>query len=197
MIAEAVRRSPLADYRDRFVALSAATRGDILVREVPYLAQINFRADPNDADIMQRLASTLGFALPVLPNMATSHNDRRALWLGPDEWLIVGPDGEQEILGQALRDGLNGTVGSIVDVSANRTMLEVGGPKARELLSHGVPIDLDARTFGPDRCAQTLLAKAQVVIERHRDEPFHLYIRSSFAHYAAEWLLDAGSASAR
>ena len=197
MIAEAVRRSPLADYRDRFVALSAATRGDILVREVPYLAQINFRADPNDADIMQRLASTLGFALPVLPNMATSHNDRRALWLGPDEWLIVGPDGEQEILGQALRDGLNGTVGSIVDVSANRTMLEVGGPKARELLSHGVPIDLDARTFGPDRCAQTLLAKAQVVIERHHDEPFHLYIRSSFAHYAAEWLLDAGSASAR
>jgi sarcosine oxidase subunit gamma len=197
VIAEAVRRSPLADYRDRFVALSAATRGDIFVREVPFLAQINFRADPNDADIVQRLASTLGFALPVVPNTTTSHHDRRALWLGPDEWLIVGPDGQQEILAQALRNGLNGTVGSIVDVSANRTMLEVGGPQARELLSHGVPIDLDARTFGPDRCAQTLLAKAQVVIERHDEEPFHLYIRSSFAHYAAEWLLDAGSASAR
>jgi sarcosine oxidase subunit gamma len=197
VIAEAVRRSPFADYRDRFVALSAATRGDIFVREVPFLAQINFRADPNDADIVQRLASTLGFALPVVLNTTTSHNDRRALWLGPDEWLIVGPDGQQEILAQALRNGLNGTVGSIVDVSANRTMLEVGGPQARELLSHGVPIDLDARTFGPDRCAQTLLAKAQVVIERHDEEPFHLYIRSSFAHYAAEWLLDAGSASAR
>jgi sarcosine oxidase subunit gamma len=197
VIAEAVRRSPLADYRDRFVALSAATRGDIFVREVPFLAQINFRADPNDADIVQRLASTLGFALPVVPNTTSSRDDRRALWLGPDEWLIVGPDGQQEILAQALRNGLNGTVGSIVDVSANRTMLEVGGPQARELLSHGVPIDLDARTFGPDRCAQTLLAKAQVVIERHDEEPFHLYIRSSFAHYAAEWLLDAGSASAR
>jgi sarcosine oxidase, subunit gamma len=197
VIAETVRRTPLADYRDRFVALSAATRGDLLVREVPYLAQINFRADPNDAVIMQRLASTLGFALPVVPNTTTSHNDRRGLWLGPDEWLIVGRDGQQEILGQALRDGLNGTVGSIVDVSSNRTMLEVGGPKAREQLSHGVPIDLDARTFGRGRCAQTLLAKAQVVIERHHDGPFHLYVRSSFAHYAAEWLLDAGSASAR
>jgi sarcosine oxidase, subunit gamma len=197
VIAEAVRCSPLAHYRDRFVAFSAATRGDILVREVPYLAQINFRADPNDAVIMQRLASTLGFALPVAPNTTTSHDDRRALWLGPDEWLVVGPDGQQEILGQALRDGLNGAVGSIVDVSANRTMLEVGGRNARELLSHGVPIDLDARTFGPGRCAQTLLAKAQVVIERHHDELFHLYVRSSFVHYAAEWLLDAGSASAR
>jgi sarcosine oxidase, subunit gamma len=197
VIAEAIRRRPLADYRDRFLALSAATRGDLLVREVPYLAQINFRADPNDAVIMQRLASTLGFALPVVPNTTTSHNGSRALWLGPDEWLIVGPDDHREILGQALHDGLNGTVGSIVDVSANRTVLELAGPKARELLSHGVPIDLDARTFGPGRCAQTLLAKAQVVIERHHDELFHLYIRSSFAHYAAEWLLDAGSASAR
>lgn len=197
MIAEAVRRSPLADYRDRFVALSAATRGDIFVREVPFLSQINFRADPNDAVTVQRLASTLGFALPVVPNTIGARDERRALWLGPDEWLVVGPDGQQEILAQALRHGLNGTVGSIVDVSANRTMLEVGGQKARELLSHGVPIDLDARTLGPGRCAQTLLAKAQVVIERHHDELFHLYIRSSFAHYAAEWLLDAGSASAR
>jgi len=193
VIAEAVRHSPLADYRDRFVALSAATRGDILLREVPYLAQINFRADPNDAGIMQRLASTLGFALPAAPNTTASQNDRRALWLGPDEWMVVGPDGQQEALEQALRDGLNGALGSIVDVSANRTTLEVGGPKARELLEHSVPIDLDARSFGPDRCAQTLLARAQVIIERRGESAFYVYPRSSFASYVADWLLDAGS----
>src|SRR6202035_4766593 len=90
VIAEAVRRSPLADYRDRFVALSAATRGDIFVREVPFLSQINFRADPNDAVTVQRLASTLGFALPVVPNTIGARDERRALWLGPDEWLVVG-----------------------------------------------------------------------------------------------------------
>jgi sarcosine oxidase, subunit gamma len=194
VIAEAVRRSPLADYRDRFVALSAATRGDILVREVPYLAQISFRADPNDAVIMQRIASTLGFALPVPPNTTTSKNDSRALWLGPDEWLVVGPDGQQEALEQALRSGLDGAFGSIVDVSANRTLLEIRGPKGRELLAHGIPIDLDGRSFGPGRCSQTLLAKAQVIIERRTDDPaFHLYIRSTFASYVADWLLDAAA----
>lgn len=194
MIAEAVRRSPLADYRDRFVALSAATRGDILLREVPYLAQINFRADPNDTVIMQRLASTLGFALPVVPNTTTSHDDRRALWLGPDECLVVGPDGQQERLEQALRDGLNGAFGSIVDVSANRTLLEISGARACEILAHGVPIDLDPRSFGPNRCAQTLLAKAQGIIERHDESGFLLYVRTSFASYVAEWLLDAAVA---
>ncbi len=191
MIAEAVRQSPLAEYRERFVALSAATRGDILIREVPYLVQINFRADPNDGDMMQRLASTLGFLLPVVPNTVTSQGDRRALWLGPDEWLIVGPDGQQEGLEQALRNRLNGTFGSIVDVSANRTVLEIGGPKARELLANGVPIDLDLHSFGHNRCAQTLLAKAQVIIERRDDEgAFHVYVRASFANYVASWLLD-------
>lgn len=193
MIAEAVRRSPLADYRDRFVALSAAARGDILIRELPYLAQINLRADPNDGDLMQRLASTLGLLLPVVPNTVTSHNDRRALWLGPDEWLLVAPDGERDSLEQALRSGLYGTFGSIADVSANRTVLEIAGPKARELLAHAIPIDLDARSFGPGRCAQTLLAKAQVIIERRDESAFHPFVRASFAGYVADWLLDAAA----
>jgi len=191
VIAEAVRRSPLADYRDRFVALSAATRGDILIRELPYLAQINLRADPNDGDLMRRLASTLGFLLPVVPNTATSQGDRRALCLSPDEWLLVGPDGQQEVLQQALRNGLDGSFGSIVDVSANRTVLEIAGPKAHELLAHAIPIDLDARWFRPGRCAQTLLAKAQVIIERRDESAFQIFMRASFAGYVADWLLDA------
>jgi sarcosine oxidase subunit gamma len=113
------------------------------------------------------------------------------LWLGPDEWLLVGPDGMQDTLQDALRVGLAGAFGSIVDVSANRTALEIGGPKASELLAHGVSIDLDARSFGPNRCAQTLLGKAQVIIERAEDlTSFRVYARSSFASYIADWLLD-------
>jgi sarcosine oxidase subunit gamma len=145
---------------------------------------------------MQRLASTLGFALPVVPNTTTSQNDRRALWLGPDEWLVVGPDGQQEILEQALRSGLNGAFGSIVDASAERTLLEISGARTPEILAHGVPIDLDPRSFGPNRCAQTLLAKAQVIIERRDDSGFFLYVRTAFASYTAEWLLDAAASVA-
>ena len=74
-------------------------------------------------------------------------------------------------------------------------MLEIRGVKAHDLLAHGVPIDLDPPAFGPGRCAQTLLAKAQVIIERRDEAPaFQLYIRSSFASYVADWLLDAARA---
>jgi sarcosine oxidase, subunit gamma len=192
VIAEAVRRSALADYTDRFITLSAASGGELSIRELPFVSQINLRADPKDVRLMQSLESGLGFALPAVSNTVASREDRRALWLGPDEWLVVGPDGQQEALAQTLRNGLNG--GSIVDVSANRALLEVRGPKARELLAHGIPIDLDARSFGPDHCAQTLLAKAQVIVERRSEEAgFHLYVRSSFASYLADWLLDAAA----
>ena len=200
MIAEAIRRSALADYAERFAAMSAASRGDITIRELPFLSQVNFRADPTDTKLMQRVASSLGgLALPLVPNTVTSRGDRRALWLGPDEWLIVGPEGKQDALQDALRDGLDAALGSIVDVSANRTVLEIRGVKARDLLAHGVPIDLDARTFGPGRCAQTLLAKAQVIIERRDELVFQLCARTSFAGYVAEWLLDsaAGANSGR
>jgi sarcosine oxidase, subunit gamma len=191
VIAEAVRRSSLADYKDRFAALAVASGGELSIREVPFLSQVNLRADPNDADLMQRLAAALGFPLPVAPNTVTSRDDRRTIWLGPDEWLVVGPDGQQEALEQALRNGLNGAFGSIVDVSANRTQLEIRGPRAGELLARSIAIDLDARSFGPGRCAQTLLAKAQVILERRDESAFLVYPRTSFASYVADWLLDS------
>jgi sarcosine oxidase subunit gamma len=193
VIAEAVRRSALADYTDRFAALSAATGSELSIRELAFVSQINLRADPKDANVMQRLAEALGFALPVVPNTVAAKGDRRVLWLGPDEWLLVGPDGQQMAFEQALRTGLNGGFGSIVDVSANRTLLEIRGPKAHKL-AHGVPIDLEARSFGPGRCAQTLLAKAQVIVEGISMGPaFYLYVRTSFASYVADWLLDAAA----
>ena len=191
MIAEAVRRSPLADYTDRFAALSTATDGALSIRELPFVSQVDLRADPKDADLMQRLAAAIGFALPTVPNTVTSREDRRALWLAPDEWLVVRPDGQQGAIERELRNGLNTAFGSIVDVSANRTVIEIRGGKARDLLAHCVPIDLDARVFSAGRCAQTLLVKAHVIIECRDESGLILYVRASLATYAADWLLDA------
>jgi sarcosine oxidase subunit gamma len=190
VIAEAVRRSALTEYADRFAALTATSGGALSIRELPFVSQINLRADPQDANLMHRIAASLGFALPVASNTVSSHQQRRALWLGPNEWLVVGPDGHQEALQQLLHHGLDAAFGSIVDVSANRAVLEIRGARARELLAHGVPIDLDPRRLGPGRCAQTLLARAQVTLERREESIFAVYFRTSFASYVADWLLD-------
>lgn len=192
MIAEAVRRSPLADYAERFTTLYEATGGAVSIREQPFVTQINLRVDPRDELVMSRLTSQLGFGPPLTPNTVASAGDRRALWLGPDEWLIVGPVDQSAAIQQALRDGLDDASASIVDVSANRAVIVVEGDRARALLSRGIAIDLDPRAFTPARCAQTWLAKSQVIIERRsRDDAFQIYVRCSYARYLADWLLDA------
>ncbi|HEV3097650.1 MAG TPA: sarcosine oxidase subunit gamma family protein [Candidatus Dormibacteraeota bacterium] len=193
MIAEAIRRSPLADYAGRFSALFDVSKGKISIRELPFLTQINLRIDPQDEATMQRLGSLLGFAMPLTPNTVASAGDRRALWLGPDEWLVVGDQDQGKAIEQSVRELLAGAAASIADVSAGRTAVLIGGEQAQGLLARGIAIDLHPRVFVPGRCAQTLLARAQVIIERSDDDAFHLYVRSSYARYFADWLLDAAA----
>jgi sarcosine oxidase subunit gamma len=197
VIAEATRRSPLADYAERFTALYKSSNGVISIQELPFLTQINLRVDPRETAIMPILADILSFALPLTPNTIASTGDRRALWLGPDEWLVVGDQDHGKTIEQSLRDVLAGAAASVADVSAGRTAVLIRGGQAQGLLAYGIPIDLHPRVFVPGRCAQTLLAKAPVIIERSSEDAFHLYVRSSYANYVAGWLLDAATAPLR
>ena len=108
-------------------------------------------------------AAALGVALPVEPNTVGTGGGRAALWLGPDEWLVVGADGDETAIVRAL-EGAEGWI-TAVDVSANRTVLELAGPRAREVLAKGCSLDLHPRAFGPGQCAQTALARTQVILE--------------------------------
>jgi sarcosine oxidase, subunit gamma len=163
------------------------------LREVPFLAQIDLRLALTDQAAFDAVASVVG-PLPLEPNTFTGGPDGSVLWLGPDEWLLVGPPGG----GAALESQLRHSVGqaaagvAIVDVSANRTTLELRGPNARAALENGCSIDLHPRAFGSGRCAQTLLARAGVIIQQLTDEPqYRILVRPSFAIYVATWLKDA------
>ena len=183
------KRSPLAPLASE---LHAAGSPDVTLREVPFLAQVNLRIDPADGAALSAVRATLGFPLPLAPNTVSSSADRRAVWLGPDEWLIVADAGEEAALERGLRSALEGRFASVVDVSANRTTLELAGPRSRDVLQRGCALDLHPRAFGPGRCAQTVLARAQVVLEQRTAEPvYHALVRPSFAAYLAAWLMDA------
>jgi sarcosine oxidase subunit gamma len=93
---------------------------------------------------------------------------------------------------QRLRAAIGAEPASVVDVSAQRTTILVAGAHARDLLAHGCALDLHPTAFPVGRCAQTLLARAQVVLVAIDGEPaYWLLVRSSFARYVAEWLEDA------
>jgi sarcosine oxidase subunit gamma len=176
------RVSPLAAARERLERASVDGPRDVRAAEVPFLAQFDVRVD---ADAVPALA------LPTGPNTATTAGERRVLWLGPDEWLVVAPAGERGTLAGELRAALDGVPAAVVDVSGQRTVIELSGPSAREVLMKGCSIDLHPRAFGAGRCAQTALALAPVVLLPVRADAFWIFVRASFAEYLADWLIDA------
>ncbi|GAA2205774.1 sarcosine oxidase subunit alpha family protein [Nonomuraea monospora] len=97
------------------------------------------------------------------------------LRLGPSWWLVSGNIG-------------TGGPGW-VDVSGQRTILELSGPGAEDVLITGCPLDLHPDVF-PGH-AQTLLGKTGVILERRAPDLYRIYVRSSFTRYLAEWLIDA------
>ncbi|MCQ4079589.1 sarcosine oxidase subunit gamma [Streptomyces sp. RB6PN25] len=187
-------RSPLAGHAARFAAATRRSGGAVRLAELPYLAQIDVRLDPK-GPAADAVGLALGFPLPTQPNTVVHGGGSSALWLGPDEWLVVGRPGTRAELEGRLREAVGDEPAAVVDISAQRTALLVAGPRSRDLLSHGCALDLHPRSFGAGRCAQTLLARAQVVLAV-RDElkpGFWVLVRSSFAGYLGDWLLDAAT----
>jgi sarcosine oxidase subunit gamma len=172
-------RSPLHGRARELAAAGAA--------EVAFLAQVDLRADP-------ALAPRLPLALPLEPNTWTAGGGREALWLGPDEWLVVGAPGSAPAITAALRRALAGEHHSVVDTSANRTVVELGGEGRFDLLTQGCGIDLHPRAWRPGSCAQTLLARVPVLLQE-RHQATRVFVRASFAAHLADWLRAAGAAS--
>ena len=182
------RRSPLAQLAS---GLRDAGSDAVTFAERAFLAQLDVRVSPDPA-AADAVAEVIGCRLPLTPGTTAQGPGASVLWLGPDEWLIVGAPGTEGDLSQRLGDALGGLPATVVDVSANRTVIEVSGRRAREVLEKGCSIDLHPRAFGPGRCAQTLLARAQVILEQTGEEPtYRLFVRPSFSGYLAAWLMDA------
>ncbi|MFC8363467.1 sarcosine oxidase subunit gamma [Streptomyces griseorubiginosus] len=184
-------RSPLEGARGRLAAVTRASGGAVRLAELPFLTQLDVRLDPKGA-AADAVGLALGLTLPVEPGTVVRAGELTALWLGPDEWLVVAPPGRRDTAAR-VREAAGDEPVSVVDVSAQRTTLLVSGPRARDLLAHGCALDLHPRAFGAGRCAQTTLGRTQVVLVA-RDEPstgFWVLVRSSFAGYLADWLVDA------
>lgn len=194
------RRSPLEGFAGRFA--EAGRDATVRLAERPFLAMVDLRVDPEEAVALARIENALGLAVPRVPCTASGDAQRGVLWMGPDWWLAVGPPDTQDETAARLREALGGVPGSVVDVSAQRTALELAGPRARDVLMTGCRIDLHPRAFPAGACVGTLLAKAQVVLHHldadggtaaanGRAPAFRILVRASFAGYLAEWLLDA------
>lgn len=148
-----------------------------------------------EAASLAPLGAALGLVLPTTPCRAATSGTRAALWLGPDEWLILTPpdDPVRDTLAAAIPAG----AGALVDISHRQAALTISGPAATEVLNAGCPLDLDAPAFAVGMCTRTICGKASIVLWRQAMETFHFEVGRSFAAYAAGLLSAAARLAAR
>ncbi|MER5217418.1 sarcosine oxidase subunit gamma family protein [Streptomyces sp. NPDC002838] len=186
----ALRRSPLAHLEERTRAAAVAGARGVTLTEWPFITMVNLRVDPA-SEAADRIEKTLGTPLPRLCGHITASGPHTVVWLGPDEWLVLS-QAEAPAVAAELRESLGADPGSVVDVSANRTTLELSGPAARQVLEKGCPLDLHPRAFGPGQAVSTTVGPVAVLLWQVDSTPtYRLFPRSSFADYLARWLIDA------
>ena len=171
------------------------TGGDVgvTIQIQPGLGHINIRGAAEDAEFIKAATKVLGQELPGIANTLTL-GDHRVYWLGPDEFLVVTSMKDTHGLLEQFRRALAGQQASITDLSGGQVALRINGPGARDVLTKGCTLDFHPAEFGAGACAQSGLAKANVIIG-HIDENqgFEIVVRRSFEEYLVSWLQQAAA----
>ena len=184
-MAELLRTHPLEAWRATFQRLPDT----VGITAEPYVAMVDVRLGTVDAEV----SAALGVDLPTTPNTWVAAEAGRVVWLGPDEWLLCSTTEAPEDLETRVRAAVVPLGGAATDVSAQRIGLRLTGSRAFDVLAKGCSLDLHPRVFGRGSSAQTTLGQAGVVLLALSDagDDYAVLVRSSFAGYLADWLLDA------
>jgi sarcosine oxidase subunit gamma len=159
-----------------------------LVQSLPPATRYILRGGPA---VRAAAEQALGLKVPASACRATLAGERAALWLGPDEWLLIAPVEGAATLAAALRETLLSLPHSLVDVSHRQIALTVSGSAAATVLAAGCPLDLDERAFPVNMCTRTVLARAEIVLWRTGTQVFRIEVWRSFAGYVSAFLAEA------
>ncbi len=201
MIESYLRQSAL-DYLGLAARAGDAPAGSaVIMAEKTLPAAVNLRGDKENPAFAAAVLEALGLQLPLEPNSVAAGDGRALLWLGPDEWLALAhnapPEAEAQLAAK-LRAALGDLHAAVTEVGESLACIHLAGPRARDVIAKGCPLDLHPRAFGGvGHCAQSHLAKTGVLLhqvgpENNGAPAFDLYTRRSFSDYLWRWLEDAG-----
>ncbi|MBJ3764517.1 sarcosine oxidase subunit gamma [Maribius pontilimi] len=127
------------------------------------------------------VADALELDLPWYVGDVAKTGETEVLNLGPDEWLIVAPEGQTDFASRTV-DAPH----ALTDISDRELTFRITGPRASDLLTLGCPRDPDSIKPGQGR--RTLFDSATVVLWRDGENDFRMDIWRSFAPHAVSLL---------
>ena len=165
-------------------------------------ASLTERVDVGLATVMARKgqAAALRDAVQAAYGLALPDSSRHVagpqvgfIGTGPGQWLAVSerlPNGE---LAADLSGKLHG-LASISDQSDGRAIVRIRGPRARDVLAKGLPIDLHPSVFMPGSAATSVISLMGVTLWQVDDAPaYDIAVFRSLAGSFWKWLTDSAA----
>jgi len=170
----------------------------VVIEERPGLGLATVACRKGQADALKAaVAGAYGVELPVSLRVAQGPKVG-FVGTGPGQWLAVSEGLAAEALARDLSAKLQG-LASISDQSGGRTVLRVSGPRARDVLAKGLPIDLDPRAFPLGSAATSVISlmgvqlwqtddtrSYDIALFRSLSQSFWRWLTASAAEYGYE-----------
>jgi sarcosine oxidase subunit gamma len=157
----------------------ASRRGPLEGISLPRADKFSVAQSPHAARFILRGESALvsAFGPAALGTLrASASGSRVALWLGPDEFLLLAPGEDAIAIGSELKQALPADSSSLVDVSHRQIGLALEGRLAARCLSAGCPLDLGLAAFPIGMATRTIYLKTEIVLWRQAEVRFHVEV---------------------
>jgi len=167
------------------------------IREISPIMKLNLRGKKRE--FFTTVGKNLNMILPTEANTSTTSDKLTAIWLSPDEWMIVSnelvnKDTNKYELYEILFNSISKTnLGAVIDVTDQFVQLELKGKNIYEIFSAGCPFNFNEFKEKKGSSTQTVLNHIDVIMY-HKDENIvNLFVRRSFAEHLCSWIEDSAS----
>ena len=179
------------------VTNSEINNNGVSIKEIAPIMKLNLRGKTRE--FFTNVGKTLNMILPTEANTSSSSDKLTAIWLSPDEWMIVSNETTSKEtntyeLNDILFNNISKTsLGAVTDVTDQFVQLEIKGDKIYELFSSGCPFNFNLFREKKGSTAQTLLNHIDVIIHNKDKDFVNLFVRRSFSKHLWEWIEDSSS----
>ena len=163
----------------------------VSLREITTRGMIDLRGLTTDRKFMAAAKEVLGFDLPKQPRTSSAFGDVKALWLSPDQWLILCARDKAPALVMELSNATAKTHALAVDVSDMRSIIRLEGERAREVMMKGCSLDFTDEDFAAGFVRRVRFAEIAALFNIVEENSIDLYVFRSYANYAWDFLLKA------
>ena len=169
----------------------------LTISEISPLLKLNLRG--KSRDFLTTIGQNINIILPIEANTSASSENYTAIWLSPDEWMVVSnnidsKDNNDYEIEKLLFNKISKTnLGSVTDVTDQLVMINLSGEKIFDLLSTGSPFNFNDFRSKKGSSTQTLLTQIDVIIHHNQINSVNLFVRRSFSEHLMSWINDSAS----